>query len=44
MDGSKNPVSGIGDGVFILDILMKHAKCTACRSKAPSLKVEMGYE
>jgi hypothetical protein len=27
----KNPVSGIGDGVFILDIHMKPAKGTDCR-------------
>ena len=27
----KNLVSGTGDGVLLLDILMKHAKCTGCR-------------
>jgi hypothetical protein len=31
MDGFQNPVSSIGDGVFILDILMKPAKCSGCK-------------
>jgi hypothetical protein len=26
----KNPVSGIGDGVFFLDIQVKHAVCAGC--------------
>jgi len=30
VDGSQDPVSGIGDGVFILDILMKPAKYNDC--------------
>ena len=30
MDGYQNPVSDGGDGVFVLDIHLKPAKCSGC--------------
>jgi hypothetical protein len=31
MDGLQDLVSGIGDGVFVFENLMKHAICSGCR-------------